>query len=84
MRVGAAKRVNIQPPTPGVKGLEMQEIRLIALKYIAEHTLDTLFMEFLMLAVGNDVLQQGMVLDGRAPVMYPHACPVGLPRDGAK
>lgn len=56
--VGTAKWIDIQPSTPRVERLHMQETRCAGLRDITEHTFHALLVKLLMLTVRQQVLQE--------------------------
>ena len=83
-RVGASKRVDIEPAAAVIERLDMQRPGGDPPLEITEHSLDTLLVKLLVLAVGDDVAQQGAMIQRPALIMNPYAGPIGLARDRAQ
>ncbi len=62
----------------------MQKLSIATTVNISKHAFCALLVKLLMLTVGDDVFQQGCVVDGGTALMYPHRGPVWLTGHRAK
>ena len=80
----APERIDIDAAASLVAGIHAQRLGLTALENVQEHALDAAFVEVVVLAVRNDVLQQAGAIDSGPAVAYLQAADIRLRRDRAE
>ncbi len=78
-----AQRIDVQPAAPGVARIHRQLDRAAARPQVHEDALHALFVELVVVAEADQVLQQAGLVDLGPAVLDAHAAPVRLPRHQA-
>ena len=70
--------VDIKAASAGIPCIHRQVLRLALAQDVREDALDALFMELIMLAEADQVLEQAFLVDLRTVIADLHAAPIGL------
>lgn len=81
--MAAPEGVDVYPTAPCVAPVYRQFNGFAARPYVHKNPLDALLMKLVVIAKTHQVLQQALLVDGRARIGNSHAPPIGLARDQA-